>query len=764
MYFTIHPLISKQVCRATEENKITHSSKYTVYVFCYRYEIWRKEQDGLESTRFRTFIITMGKTTATFVLLLISIFASATIADDDDDWNLDPRCPGYNIEIQKQGNRKKQRELRRRPLSSIEEQHQPKRHRTIRSLQNNEADPYIDFPSFQLKLHWEAGHCWQSEWEERDYCMDCFSRECHEGAKMELLYCSYSANGDDVRDQRLQWIPLERNATIGRFRSAESREDLCLERTETRFYRMMPCDFSNPRQLLVGFSYTKPFELQAEYNVDRCLNQVHDPKPYEEIMLTECSVARRVNTNQWRVIELEGEIPEIFLTDAPTMAPTTSMPSVAATASPVRGFEPPPERDAVAPSDTTGNLSLAPVGSLAPSMNQGRAAAPDAFTPTEAPVSAPSASSIVATTLTPSSMTSVLPDTPSETPVPTSDRGSETFLERDVVAPSETGSLSLAPVESPAPSVNQGRAAELGVFNSTESPVSVPSAFITSTRAPSSRTNVLPNAEAETPVPTSDPRIGTLLPTPIPSSTTGAPIDDEAEFITTDRDDGFDYNQNVTIITGAICFPSDAWVEERSKGRILLRNLQVGDFVKSTISDDATTRAYTEVYAFGHLAKSTKDLSYLSIRTTSNSATLDISEHHMLFLSNGKAVAASRIRVGDTLLGYAAGTVVSVVRVKKTGAIAPFTESGTFVINGQFVVSSYVDVGGLPHWMLHVGVRYWMRLCGNTEHYDAEGLNLWLPKYDTVVRWLLYGKSLLWLSCVCVGILVLFRRDMKKEY
>lgn len=342
---------------------------------------------------------------------------------------------------------------------------------------------------------------------------------------MEIQYCSYESEGEDVRDQRLQWIPSTMYPQMGRLKAASG--NLCMDRVENKHYVLKKCDFESVRQLLVGFSYTEPFELLPEYDYSRCLNQQHDPRIFEPIELTDCSVARRVNTNKWEVVELEGGVPSDFLANTDFM------------------------------------------------------------------------------------------------------------------------------------------------------------------------------------------------------------VDAQGSDGTTER----------------VCFPSDVTVIEESRGRIPMKDLAVGDSILGP------NNKYSRVYSFGHKAPRAKNLPYLTLEVESGSK-VSLSEHHMIFLASGKAVAARHIKVGDELQDHS--RVINIVKSYKTGAMAPFTTDGKFIVNDHFVVSSYVDIGA-SHDFVHMILPHVLSLLVSEEEYDEQGLNVWLPSFKTAVNIVRFGKLICslgmaaWLAWRCTN-------------
>lgn len=143
---------------------------------------------------------------------------------------------------------------------------------------------------FNLRLHWEEGYCWQEEWRERRWCMECDGDKCNEGDQLEIQYC------ENVARQEFSWIP-----TNGGGRLKVSDKNLCFERIDNNRFRLKTCS-SSSKQVLVGFNANKPFELYPIGFVDKkCFSNEHHPKSGEEIRTYSCPVVRGSNTNRWEV-------------------------------------------------------------------------------------------------------------------------------------------------------------------------------------------------------------------------------------------------------------------------------------------------------------------------------------------------------------------------------------------------------------------------------------------------------------------------------
>lgn len=160
---------------------------------------------------------------------------------------------------------------------------------------------------------------------------------------------------------------------------------------------------------------------------------------------------------------------------------------------------------------------------------------------------------------------------------------------------------------------------------------------------------------------------------------------------------------------------------------------------------------YEPVYSFGHYDKKSQT-EYLRIVTTGRP--LEISKDHMLFVSGGRAVPAGSVKIGDKLelAGGERVTVRSVRIVKKKGAYAPFTPSGTIIIN-QHKASSFVafqdsetlkiagiDTGVSFQFCAHAFEaphRLWCKYFSTctTEEYTEEGISTWVAWGHTLFLW-----------------------------
>jgi hypothetical protein len=184
-----------------------------------------------------------------------------------------------------------------------------------------------------------------------------------------------------------------------------------------------------------------------------------------------------------------------------------------------------------------------------------------------------------------------------------------------------------------------------------------------------------------------------------------------------------------------ICFSGSSTVTLEDGSSVAMKHLQIGDRVQ--VSADGK---FDTIYSFGHYEPNTV-AEYLRIQTTTSKQAIELSAQHMLFLANKKyAVPAALVKVGDVLLG--AGAVTQIDSVLRKGAFAPFTGSGTIVVN-HVVASNYVSLTGRTtfmgvvdmHRLAHLAVTPRRILCQmmssgcrhNVEQYTVDGVATWIP-------------------------------------
>jgi hypothetical protein len=195
------------------------------------------------------------------------------------------------------------------------------------------------------------------------------------------------------------------------------------------------------------------------------------------------------------------------------------------------------------------------------------------------------------------------------------------------------------------------------------------------------------------------------------------------------------------------CFPGDATCDVQGQGKVMMRNLKLGDKVL------VQGGKYEPVYSFAHHAQ---DVTSRYHKLVTSDSFLEVSKDHLVFVEGGRSVPASSVKIGDKLQ-LADGNLSSVVAIVlsvKQGAYAPFTASGTVVVNGV-TASSFVSlqgsenltIGGIDtglsyHFLSHAFEwphRMWCQYVSacNEESYTPEGISLWAAAPHKYSRWYL---------------------------
>jgi len=199
--------------------------------------------------------------------------------------------------------------------------------------------------------------------------------------------------------------------------------------------------------------------------------------------------------------------------------------------------------------------------------------------------------------------------------------------------------------------------------------------------------------------------------------------------------------QEEPILAPRIGFSSTNQVRLSNGETKQINQLQLGDEV-------LTQTGYENVYSWSHY-NSEKEAKFVQLLPSR----VELSPNHLIFLKNGISVPAGTIKAGDVLLS---GEVVASVRsVKRLGAYAPFTNSGTIIVNGQ-VASTFVSLQeesnvlllngdfstGISHqWLAHafeVPHRLWCSAMGCTkESYTVDGISTWVAAPLRFFTWFL---------------------------
>ena len=203
------------------------------------------------------------------------------------------------------------------------------------------------------------------------------------------------------------------------------------------------------------------------------------------------------------------------------------------------------------------------------------------------------------------------------------------------------------------------------------------------------------------------------------------------------------------------CLSAHSVVDVENRGPTDLQNVLLGDRVL------VSGNKYEPVYSFGHLQHDTEG-QYVQIFFDSSKRPLEITPDHMVFVEGHQApIPASQVQVGDKLILANDGdsgssrrtTTVQRIRSEvRQGMYAPFTPSGTIVINGV-VVSTFVAfqgqerlvIGGIEtplsfQWLAHsfeAPHRVASALGFGQETYTTAGVSNWVATGLALTHWFL---------------------------
>lgn len=173
--------------------------------------------------------------------------------------------------------------------------------------------------------------------------------------------------------------------------------------------------------------------------------------------------------------------------------------------------------------------------------------------------------------------------------------------------------------------------------------------------------------------------------------------------------------------------------------------LQLGDLVLTT------NGIYEIVYSFGHRTESSI-AQYLQFLPSK----LEISGDHIVFLESSSgihAIPASLVKIGDQLM-YGE-KVTGIKTVTRQGVYAPFTPSGTIVVNGvgassyiAFQGSESLKLGSVStglsyHFLAHkfqAPYRLWCSIMSDAcmeESYSDDGVSMWVDWMLKMAQWFL---------------------------
>lgn len=196
-----------------------------------------------------------------------------------------------------------------------------------------------------------------------------------------------------------------------------------------------------------------------------------------------------------------------------------------------------------------------------------------------------------------------------------------------------------------------------------------------------------------------------------------------------------------------LCFSAQSTVMVKGKGEVAMDSLQIGDLVEVGRSK------FSHVYSFGH-HNVESPTEYLQLHHGGNKLPLEISEDHMVFVARLGAVPAGKVSVGDELVlrDNELSVVTKISSVRRLGAFAPFTKTGTIIVSGV-KASSYVSlqdgsgsfsIGGIDvlsmHWLAHAyqaphRLACLIGMC-KSETYTESGISHWVHRPLLAFTWL----------------------------
>lgn len=232
----------------------------------------------------------------------------------------------------------------------------------------------------------------------------------------------------------------------------------------------------------------------------------------------------------------------------------------------------------------------------------------------------------------------------------------------------------------------------------------------------------------------------------------GTVVNEAKKVVEIDGDFGVQASKTFTakdpsrVTSPTICFPGHVTCQVEGRGHVAMKDINLGDKVL------VQGGKYEGVYSFGHRDIET-EANYLKF-VTSAGHVLEISEAHMVFVEGGRSVPASSIRVGDKveLADDGLTTIQSIKVVLRQGAFAPFTPSGTVVVNGvkastfiAFQNSESLKIAGIDtgitfQFLGHAyesRQRLWCKYLSSCtdEQYSNKGMPLRLEYVHQAVRW-----------------------------
>jgi len=142
----------------------------------------------------------------------------------------------------------------------------------------------------------------------------------------------------------------------------------------------------------------------------------------------------------------------------------------------------------------------------------------------------------------------------------------------------------------------------------------------------------------------------------------------------------------------ASCFPADSQVQLQDGSYLLMKDLEIGDVVRT--GDEK----YSQVYSFTHKVQTGMN-AFVEIKTA-NSQKITLSRGHYLYI-NQKLVAAKNAVVGDTLhTSQGIDKIVSVKEILAEGLYNPQTIDGNIVVDNVLASTYTTAIKVIPFYLL----------------------------------------------------------------
>ena len=231
------------------------------------------------------------------IVLIITSFVSAA------DWDCDKRCPNYDECVKDSGRRLLDDENEAHLETFLHERTQANPALRGPTGEVNENGRELESRYFHLKMYHEESrdYCWQGEWEDRRWCLECKGSSCDEGEELEIRKCQRGKN-----DQQFVYEKVSGSGG-GRIRPY-SKQRLCLVQSDPKGKRRMitleDCDDNSydNHEIFFGFSFQREFKIVPKELDDHCLTQEHYPRAGERVYAEECEIACNDATCLWETI------------------------------------------------------------------------------------------------------------------------------------------------------------------------------------------------------------------------------------------------------------------------------------------------------------------------------------------------------------------------------------------------------------------------------------------------------------------------------